>query len=167
MLKTQIVIAIDPGTTESAYVGWDGRKILFFNKCKNLDLLSMVRSYDRGGDLIIEEINPYSMGKAIRDTIFWSGRFYEAWVSKDIGYCATLLPRNDVREHLCGSQSSKKIKDRAIIQALVDRFAYGQKNFGKGTKKEPGFFYGFKKDVWQSFALAVTWWDKKYSLEDF
>ena len=85
MLKTQIVIAIDPGTTESAYVGWDGRKILFFNKCKNLDLLSMVRSYDRGGDLIIEEINPYSMGKAIRDTIFWSGRFYEAWSLRILG----------------------------------------------------------------------------------
>ena len=40
-------------------------------------------------------------------------------------------------------------------QALVDRFAPGQPNHGKGTKAEPGFFYGFRADVWQAFALAV------------
>ena len=69
------------------------------------------------------------------------------------------IPRREVRAHLCDN-GGPKITDSVITAALVDRFAYGQKNFGKGTKKEPGFFYGFKKDIWQAFALAVTWWDK-------
>jgi len=37
----------------------------------------------------------------------------------------------------------------------VDRFAPGESNHGKGTKAEPGWFYGFAKDVWQATALAV------------
>ena len=56
---------------------------------------------------------------------------------------------DDVREEkldLCGSLSAK---DANIRQALVDRYAPGQPNFGKGTKKDPGFFYGF------SAAIAV------------
>ncbi len=38
-----------------------------------------------------------------------------------------------------------KAKDSNIIQALIDLFAKDTPNKGKGTKKEPGYFYGFKK----------------------
>ena len=66
--------------------------------------------------------------------------------------------RREVKLYLCGSI---RAKDANIIQALIDRFAPGVSNKGKGVKKSPGFFYGFKKDVWQAFALAVTIMDSK------
>ena len=67
------------------------------------------------------------------------------------------MPRLKVKQHIC---HDSRAKDSNIIQALVDRFAYGQRNRGKGIKKEPGFFYGFKADIWQAFALAVTFFDQ-------
>ena len=155
------VLAIDPGTTESGVIIWDGNEIKAKGKWGNYGVLLQIRCcHDMNivpDAMVIEEINPYTMGKTTRDTILWSGRFQEAWESH--GYECSYLSRIEVRQHLCGS-GGPKINDKVIKQALVDRFAYGQKNYGKGTKKEPGFFHGFASDVWQSFALAVTWYDK-------
>lgn len=72
--------------------------------------------------------------------------------------CTTLrIYRRDEKLCLCGTMAAR---DANIIQALVDRYAPGQPNRGKGTKKCPGFFYGFHADVWQAMAVAVTYFDK-------
>ena len=60
--------------------------------------------------------------------------------------------------NLCHKSTAK---DSNITQALVDRFAPNTRNKGKGVKAEPGFFYGFKKDIWQAYALGVTYLDEK------
>jgi len=148
------IIAIDPGPIQSAYVIWDGMQIIESAIWPNEDLLELLRiGVGNSETLVIEQVRSYGMpvGATVFDTVFWSGRFYQAWNGE-----AYQVPRMDVKMHLC---HNSRAKDSNIITALVDRFAYGQRNRGKGTKASPGFFYGFRADIWQAFALAVTFLD--------
>lgn len=153
------IIAIDPGPVKSAYVFWDGVSLFSFGILDNEEYLERFKSdiSDTVGALVIEKVACYGMpvGESIFETVYWSGRFAEAFnrVDNDVHR----MPRKDVKMHLC---QSMRAKDSNIIQALVDRFTPLVRNKGKGTKAEPGFFYGFKKDIWQAFALAVTWMDQ-------
>ena len=149
------VIAIDPGTTQSAYVIWTGVALLGKDIVDNEELLRILSEWpDKPFPMVIEQIRSYGMpiGASTIDTVFWSGRFWEAWSGERY-----LMPRLEVKNHICHNGSAK---DSNIIQALVDRFAYGEPNRGKGVKASPGFFYGFKSDIWQAMALAVTFIDQ-------
>ena len=149
------IIAIDPGPIQSAYVIWDGISTDCFNIIKNQEVLERFKNdVSKTIDiLVIEKVACYGMpvGESIFETVYWSGRFSEAFNGG-----VHRLPRKDVKMHLCGSM---RAKDSNITQALVDRFAPYTSNKGKGKKADPGFFYGFKKDIWQAMALAVTYWD--------
>ena len=151
------IIAIDPGPVQSAYVIWDGQEIIAKKLMLNNSLLDLcIGWYGLPFPLVIEQVRSYGMpvGATVFDTVFWSGMFCQAWSGE-----FHQVPRLKVKQHIC---HDSRAKDSNIIQALVDRFAYGKRNRGKGTKKEPGFFYGFKADIWQAFALAVMWWDQNY-----
>ena len=151
------ILAIDPGSTESGFAAWDGLEILIFGKCDNDKLLSWWDGLGKVDHVVIEQVRSYGMpvGANVFDTVHWSGRFHQN--ADSYGIPVTLVPRIDVKMHLCHNATAK---DSNVSQALRDRFAYGVRNYGKGTKKDPGFFYGFSKDAWQAFALAVTFWDK-------
>lgn len=147
------IMAIDPGTFKSGYVVWDGETIHAFGKIENDVLLNMLPTApaDR---LIIEQIKSYGniMGQSTIDTVFWSGRFAQAFNGPFY-----LLPRVEVKKHICHNGAAK---DANITQALVDRFAYGVRNHGKGVKSNPGFFYGFVSDIYAAMGVAVTWYDQ-------
>lgn len=154
--SVSLLIAIDPGPTESAYVFWDGERISQHGKIANEELLERLAKLDffkccprdeRRHPLYIEMIASYGMavGKEVFETCVWIGRFLEAYGG------AQLVYRKEVKLHLCGTN---RAKDSNIIQALKDRFG------DKGTKKDPGLTYGLKADVWQAFALAVYAADK-------
>lgn len=153
------ILAIDPGNVESAYVVIDADlRPLWFGKVHNPDLLAAIQAYRdewKPDHVAIEQIGHYGTGmpagKTVFDTCVWIGRFWshaEGWLMRT----PDLVLRATVKTHLCGNP---KAKDPNVIQALVDRFAPGQPNRGKGTKAEPGWFYGFAADVWQAYALAV------------
>lgn len=149
------VLAIDPGSTES---GWalidttDGHP-LGIGKTDNHELIQSIRAGDflNVDHVAIEMVASYGMavGATVFDTCVWIGRFDEALADTAP---LELVFRRDVKLHHCGQT---KAKDSNIRQALVDRFAPGQSNHGKGTKAEPGWFHGFRADVWQAYALAV------------
>lgn len=161
------ILAIDPGNTLSGYALIDPEtcRPLRVGKIPNDEVLHLVRhtNYDH---LAIEMIASYGMsvGKEVFDTCVWIGRFVQqhlewrdAWPDKEPA-AHSLVYRRDVKLHHC---HSAKAKDANITQALIDRFAYGEPNRGKGTKAAPGWFHGFAADMWQAYALAVLTADKQ------
>lgn len=169
-----MILAIDPGNIQSgvALIRESDLKPLVVEKIDNdalLDNLIMDR-YERYDDvecinyIAIEMIASYGMavGKTVFDTCVWIGRFIQAFHGEPIKL--QYIYRKDEKMNLCGSM---KAKDSNIVQALVDRFAPNTSNKGKGTKKEPGWFYGFKKDIWQAYAVGVTYYDMYLKGSDF
>lgn len=163
-----IIIGIDAGNTLSGYVvlehDWGKiTRVLEKGKVENNDIFQVLDRYEKY-DLAIEMIASQGMavGRTVFETCVWNGRFYQH--AADRGHINNFawIYRKDEKMNLCGSM---KAKDKNIIQALIDRFAPYTPNMGKGTKKDPGFFYGFKADVWQAMAVATVYFDLyiKYS----
>lgn len=161
------ILAIDPGNEESAYVLLDPNlKPVRFAKCANeLMYCHIVDSlHQLEGELApvtfaevkvaIEMIASYGMpvGREVFDTCVWIGRLLERFRSYDV----TLIYRKDEKLTIC---NSPRANDATIRQALVDRFAPNTNNFGKGTKAKPGWFYGFRADIWAAYAVGVTYHD--------
>lgn len=149
------VLAIDPGDQESAFtlIAADGRPILF-DKLRNEDMRAALRDETLHADVTgVEMVASYGMpvGAEVFETCVWIGRFAET-ITWFTGREPSLVKRIDVKMHHC---HTSRAKDAHIRQALVDRFAKGQPNYGKGTKAIPGWFYGFYRDIWQAYALAV------------
>lgn len=143
------ILAIDPGPIHSAYVLIDrDRRPVQFDKIENDDLMVLLSVW-RPDKIVIEMVASYGMpvGAEVFDTCVWIGRFYERCTPEP-----SLVFRQPVKLHHC---QSPRANDANIAQALVDRFAKGIPNHGKGSKKDPGWFYGFHKDIWQAYALAV------------
>ena len=147
------ILAIDPGNIESAAVLISKDYTpLAFTKTRNEDVLAIVKA-GRYREVVIEMVASYGMavGASVFETCVWIGRYTQA--ATDAGKEVTARRRMEVKMNIC---HDSRAKDSNIIQALIDRFAANTRNHGKGTKKEPGFFYGFGKDVWQAYALGVT-----------
>ena len=148
-----MLLAIDPGTTHSAYVMYEDGKPHHFGIEENKHLLNFLRIGALDADfLYIEMVASYGMpvGATVFETCVWTGRFIEAWSDgrQDWQY----VYRKDVKMHLCGSH---RAKDANIRQAIMDRYGSDRKT-AIGTKKAPGPLYGFKKDIWAAMAVAIT-----------
>jgi hypothetical protein len=147
-MRSNAVIAIDPGPENSALVVWDGTSLVNRLYGKNLDILHQLRHLGNGSLCVIERVASYGMpvGVEVFETVYWSGRFAEAYGAENV----ERIPRLMVKMHLC---HDSRAKDANVRRALIDRF--GQ----PGTKARPGILYGVSGDLWAALALAVTWWD--------
>lgn len=153
------IFAIDPGNELSAYCVTDmNLKPERHEKLPNYDLLGILHDERKQDNFYaIEMIASYGMpvGREVFDTCVWIGRYTER-IYEETGRLPILIYRKDEKLVIC---HSPKANDATIRQALIDRFAYGVPNKGKGTKKEPGWFYGFKADEWAAYAVAVTFYE--------
>jgi hypothetical protein len=161
------VLALDVGTIETGYciVDSETRKPLEFGKIDNYELLEKIRGHNIiNGNypfvydvFVYEQFVSYGMpiGSTTLEAIKWNGRFIQANIDN---LCRPIynITRIEERRVICNSVKSG---DTEVKHALIERFAPKDSNFGKGTKKNKGFFYGFSKDMWSAYAVATTYLD--------
>lgn len=152
-----VILAVDPGTEQSAYVAFDGTKIESHNIVSNADFLDRLTGGIHWEDpvLVIEQIESFGMpvGKEIFATVFWTGRFAQGWWPRP----HALLPRRVVKQYLC---NSARATDANIRQALIDRFGPTTEK-AVGKKATPGPLYGLKSHEFAALAVAVTYYDQQ------
>lgn len=157
------LLAIDPGPEESAYVliSPSSLRPVEFDKVPNevlerkMDSWFSQRAFSA---VVIEMVGHYGTGMPAGADVFETcveiGKLL--MIAQSCFIHTYTMRRPYVKQRICGVPNAK---DSNVIQALIDRFAPNTPNKGKGYKTEPGFFYGFKADVWQAFALGVAFHD--------
>lgn len=157
-MDDKLILAIDPGNVESAIVLLRSSdcKPLSIAKTENDSVISIVKATPCD-EIVIEMVASYGMpvGASVFETCVMIGRLLQTAYETKTN--ATRIFRQQVKLNIC---RDSRAKDGNIIQALIDRFAPLTPNRGKGTKKDPGWFYGFKADIWQAYALGVTFADE-------
>ena len=139
-----MILAIDSGTTKSAFVQYDERKNLIIDHgiLPNPEMRQILigREYDL---VALEMIASYGMpvGASTFETCLWIGRFIEVARTE-----TRLVYRKDIKMHLCGSM---RAKDGNVRQALIDLLGT------QGTKKDKGPTYGISSHSWAALAVAV------------
>lgn len=146
------ILALDPGDVYTGYcfIDRDTLRPIRFGKEANhiVMLLVQLEAYDW---LVIERVASYGMavGRNVFETCEWVGRFSQA-SHAPVGY----IYRQDEKLHIC---HDSRAKDANIRRALIDRFAQKDLKNGKGTKKDPDWFYQFYSDVWAAYAAGITY----------
>jgi len=164
-----IILGIDPGPEDSAAVVYDtATKIILWKsdtvtgKHLNTQLLGFFMAWQNRftfTQIVIESMDcrGVPLNHWVRETLIWIGRFKEKLLGW--GYTEeqiTLLLPTKIRSTLCGtSKCTLKDEKEVIIDHLDPMRRFGQ--HGKGTKKAPGPFYGFTKDLWQAMAVVVAY----------
>lgn len=151
-----ILLAIDPGPVESAWVLYDtaAHVPVEWEKAPNADVLAFLDEVC-ADEVAVEMIASYGMsvGAEVFTTCVVIGRLLERWTGPTIrGREPRLVFRRDVKLHLC---HDSRAKDANVRQALIDRFGPG-KELAIGKKASPGPLYGMAGDCWAALGVAVT-----------
>ena len=153
-----VIIAIDPGSEQSAWVCYNPHSggIRAFATVPNDHLRAVLRNLAPNVErVVIEQVESFGMpvGRDVFETVYWSGRFAEAAHPLTVDR----IGRKAVKLALCGSA---RAKDPNIRAALIDRYG-GSKAEAIGTKANPGPLYGISGDVWSALAVAVAYVDTR------
>lgn len=163
------VCGIDPANVQTAYCICDmfSMRPYAFGRKENDEVLAEIvekclelTAYGHEVHIAIEGMQSYGqpVGASVFETCYWIG-----WMRKTFDlyqFDHSLIFRSDERLEIC---NTSRADDTQIKHALIERFAPYDSNHGKGKKDKPGFFYGFKRDIWQAFAVAFTYRQKNKS----
>jgi len=153
------LLAIDPGTTESAWLEYEleTRMPIEWAKVPNGQLLEdLGQRWLTVSFLTIEMVASYGkpVGVTTFQTCVWIGRFIEGWRRGDrVPSDPVMIERPDVKLHLCGSRN--KVTDAVIRQRLIDLYGPSEEQ-AVGRKAAPGPLYGMNNDCRAALALAIT-----------
>lgn len=141
-MANTFTVGIDPGPRESAFVVWDGQRVVNSGDMPNAELALYLNSSHDDTTVACEWIESFGMavGREVFETVFAIGTFSQHAPLR-------LVPRRDVKMHVC---ASLRAKDGNIRQALIDRLG------AVGTKKNPGPLFGISGHRWSALAVAVT-----------
>lgn len=174
-----LILAIDPGTKQSAYsLIREDYSIVSAAKQPNEDVLALIH-HGEFDVLVIECMEPrfhapgagktmgLRIGDEVYETCIWIGRFMEAAYAR--GKQVFRVFRSEERARLIPTKKNGlpplvgkvgESGDSKMRAALIARFARHDKVNGKGRAANKDFFYGFRADMWNSFAVGVVYLDK-------
>ena len=166
-MSVRYIIGIDPANVQSAYcildeslrpvaIAYQDNEIMYCSLVEKLAELA-TKHVEEGYDFrfAIEGLENHGerVGRETFETGYWIGRLLERLKDFDV----TMILRSEEKRTIC--PGVRGANDKTIRHSLINRFDPEAKNNGKGTKAEPGWFYGFHDDIWQACAVAVTYHD--------
>jgi hypothetical protein len=158
-----ICIGIDPGPEYSAYVVTDEYEPMYCAKVENSNMRGLLVNGNiidnHVARLVIEvPVCRKWSGQSICITAIWVGIFLSAW-PRMAQAMVDMLTRQAVRMHTVG----KKATDASIREYLIERFdkdSFERNKSGVYVDKGSTYFAGFHDDIWQAYALVVTFLDR-------
>lgn len=158
--QSQLILAIDPGNRDTAFVVMDELYNVYDKaKTENQMVLDyMCANRDCIKHVVTEMIASYGMavGAEVFETCVMIGMIERT--ADLLGIPHSRVFRAEEKAYIC---HDSRAKDSNIRRALIDRFAKHDKNRGTGTKGDPDHFYGFKADIWAAFAVGTVYLDKQ------
>lgn len=153
-----IILGLDPGTTHTGCVWFDGTRVVRAEHLENMQVvIAIAVSFDRiesvACEMLVYQGETRRPGEETFETAYWIGRF--------MGACAVPFHRikpHEWKVHVCGRATAGDSERRT---ALIRRF--GGKEAAIGRKKAPGPLYGVTGHCWSALAVAVTAWDQHYA----
>lgn len=144
------ILAIDPGSTRSAWVLLEAGEPTQHAIDDNAEVLRRLRESGRLANLVvvIEDIEPRQqpLGRDVADTLRWVGRLMEAARPLPVH----LVTRRAVTAHHV--DGGTRAADSRIRAALIDRY-------GPGSERRGGPLAGIRADMWSALAIALYWAD--------
>lgn len=146
-----LVIGVDPGPVKSALCVWDGETPFHPVYSENADIyddIPHLRFDQNDAVLAIERpiCQKYS-GVEVSDTAIQAGVFMGVWGLNNVH----LITRSKIRWHI---GKTRKTNDSVVRRSLIDRI-----HPDYNLHHNPGVLKGFKEDIWQALAVAVTCYD--------